>query len=323
MRADRLLQIILLLQRHERLSARELAERLEVSRRTVIRDMEALSAAGVPVYTERGRNGGCVLLPGYRADVSELTPREAQALFAWSGRAALADELGLRDALRSAMGKLSATLPVELQPDADALSGAIVVDRRRWFADAEDTGALPVLRQAVVTRRRVRLRYASASEGVQQRTVDPWGLVEQAGRWYLVAAHRGASRMYRVSRVEQADVLEEAAERPDDLDLHAEWERLRSSLEQQVPEGVDVLVRVRPERVAFVRRIATPMLARGEVVRGVPSDDEWPHLRMHFRVREAACGVLLGFAGDVEVLEPVGLRARMLQLAEAAVATYG
>ncbi|MGZ0147565.1 helix-turn-helix transcriptional regulator [Kribbella sp. WER1] len=214
MRADRLLQIILLLQRHERLSARELAERLEVSSRTVMRDMEALSAAGVPVYCERGRNGGCVLLPGYRADVSELTPREAQALFAWSGRAALSDELGLQDALHSAMGKLSATLPAELQGDADALSGAIVLDRRRWFADAEDTGALPVLRQAVVKRRRVRLRYASASGGVQQRTVDPWGLVEQAGRWYLVAAHRGAARMYRVSRVEQADLLDEAAEPP-------------------------------------------------------------------------------------------------------------
>ncbi|HEY9338569.1 WYL domain-containing protein [Kribbella sp. NPDC050459] len=323
MRADRLLQIILLLQRHERLSARELAERLEVSTRTVMRDMEALSAAGVPVYSERGRNGGCVLLPGYRADVSELTPREAQALFAWSGRAALSEELGLRDALHSAMGKLSATLPAELQGDADALSGAIVVDRRRWFADTEDTGALPVLRQAVVTRRRVRLRYASASEGVQQRTVDPWGLVEQAGRWYLVAAHRGAARMYRVSRVEQADVLEEAAERPEGLDVRAEWERLRSGLERQLPVGADVLVRVRPDRVEMVRRIATPMLVKGEAARDVPADDEWPRLRMHFRVREAACGVLLGFAGDVEVLEPAGIRARMLELAKAAVATYG
>jgi predicted DNA-binding transcriptional regulator YafY len=323
MRADRLLQIILLLQRHERLSARDLAERLEVSSRTVMRDMEALSAAGVPVYSERGRNGGCVLLPGYRADVSELTPREAQALFAWSGRAALSEELGLRDALHSAMGKLSATLPAELQGDADALSGAIVVDRRRWFAEAEDTGALPVLRQAVVKRRRVRLRYASASEGVQQRTVDPWGLVEQAGRWYLVAAHRGAARMYRVSRVEQADVLEEAAERPDGLDVRAEWERLRSGLERQVPVGVDVLVRVRPEKLELIRRIASPMLAKGEVARDVPSDDEWPHLRLHFRIREAACGVLLGFAGDLEVLEPGDLRARMLELAQAAMATYG
>ena len=323
MRADRLLQIILLLQRHPRLSARELANRLEVSTRTVMRDMEALSAAGVPVYTERGRNGGCVLLPGYRADVSGLTPREAQALFAWSGRASLSEELGLRDALQSAMGKLSSALPLQLQDDAEALSGAIVVDRRRWFAEAEDTGALPVLRQAVVTRRRVRVRYASATAGrAVRRTVDPWGLVEQAGRWYLVAAHRGVSRMYRVSRIEQVDVLDQACERPQGLDLQAEWDRLRSGLEQNMPVGVDVVIRVRPESADLVRRIATPMLAKGEQARDIPADDEWPHVAMRFRVREAACGVLLGFGADVEVLEPTNLRTRLLELATAAVTTY-
>jgi predicted DNA-binding transcriptional regulator YafY len=325
MRADRLLQIILLLQRHPRLSARELSERLEVSTRTVMRDMEALSAAGVPVYTERGRNGGCVLLPGYRADVSGLTPREAQALFAWSGRASLSKELGLHDALQSAMGKLSSALPLQLQDDADALSDAIVVDRRRWFADAEDTGALPVLRQAVVTRRRVALRYASASEGRPvRRTVDPWGLVEQAGRWYLVAAHRGVSRMYRVSRVEQVDVLDEAAARPENLDLQEEWERLRSGLERTLPaRGVYVLLRVRPDRVEQVRRISVSMLARGEQSHEVPAeDDEWVHLSMRFRIREAACGILLGFGDVVEVLEPLDLREELLRLAKAAVAVY-
>jgi predicted DNA-binding transcriptional regulator YafY len=128
--------------------------------------------------------------------------------------------------------------------------------------------------------------------------------------------------MYRVSRIEHADILDELADRPDGLDVRAEWERLRSGLERHLPVGVDVLVRVRPERVELIRRIATPMLAKGEVARDVPTDDEWPHLRMHFRVQEAACGVLLGFAGDLEVLEPADLRARMLQLAEAAVATY-
>jgi predicted DNA-binding transcriptional regulator YafY len=325
MRADRLLQIILLLQRHPRLSARDLAERLEVSRRTVMRDMEALSAAGVPVYTERGRNGGCVLLPGYRADVSGLTPREAQALFAWSGRASLSEELGLRDALQSAMGKLSSTLPLQLQGDADALKDAIVVDRRRWFAEAEDTGALPVLRQAVVTRRRVALRYASATEGRPvRRTVDPWGLVEQAGRWYLVGAHRGVSRMYRVSRVEQVDVLDEPAVRPEGLDLQEEWQRLRAQLERTLPAGVDVIVRVRPDRAELVRRVATPMLAKGEQARDVPGgDDPWPHVAMRFRVREAACGVLLGFGKHVEVLEPLELREDLLRLASEVVQVYG
>ncbi|TDD60968.1 WYL domain-containing protein [Kribbella antibiotica] len=323
MRADRLLQIILLLQRHPRLSARDLAERLEVSKRTVLRDMEALSAAGVPVYAERGRNGGCVLLPGYRADVSALTPREAQALFAWSGRAELSDELGLQGSLKSAMGKLSATLPLELQSDATALSGAIVVDRRRWFAEAEDHGALPALRQAVVAERRVRLRYASASSGLQRRTVDPWGLVEQAGRWYLVAAHRGAARMYRMSRIEQVDVLDEVADRPAGLDVRAEWDRLRSNLEQgRGPTGVQTEVRVHPDRVDMVRRLVSPFLAKGAIAQVIPSDDDWPHLRLDFRVREAACGMLLGLGAGVEVLGPDDLRDQMLELARGAVALY-
>lgn len=324
MRADRLLQVILLLQRHPRLSARELAERLEVSARTVMRDMEALSAAGVPVYTERGRNGGCVLLPGYRADVSGLTPREAQALFAWTGRSSLSEELGLHDALRSAMGKLSSTLPTQLQDDAEALSDAIVVDRRRWFTEAEDTGALPALRHAVVARRRVRIRYASASAGrAERRTVDPWGLVEQAGRWYLVGAHRGGARMFRVSRVEQVDVLEEAAVRPAELDLQAEWQRLRSGLEQNTPAGVDVVVRVRPELEGLVRRVSTPLLLAGSQSEAeqVPGDD-WVRLRLRFRVRQAAHGILLGFGGNVEVLEPLDLRADLLRLAREAVALY-
>ncbi|TDO47237.1 putative DNA-binding transcriptional regulator YafY [Kribbella sp. VKM Ac-2527] len=325
MRADRLLRIILLLQRHPRLSARELAERLEVSTRTVMRDMEALSAAGVPVYTERGRNGGCVLLPGYRADVSGLTPREAQALFAWTGPA-LSEELGLRDALQSAMGKLSATLPVRLQDEAEALSGSIVVDRRRWFAEAEDNGALPVLRQAVVNRRRVRLRYASATDGKPvRRTVDPWGLVEQAGRWYLVGTHRGSPRMFRVSRVASVDVLDEVADRPAGLDLRAEWGRLRSGLEElNRPVGVDVVVRARPSEAGVFRRIAAPMLVSGGPVREVPAEgDDWTRLAMRFRVRQAACAVLLGFGSDVEVLEPPDLRAELLRRAREAVEVYG
>jgi len=324
MRADRLLQIILLLQRHPRLSARDLAGRLEVSTRTVLRDMEALSAAGVPVYTERGRNGGCVLLPGYRADVRALTPREAQALFAWTGRAAMS-ELGLDDALRSAMGKLSSTLPAQLRDDAEALSDVIVVDRRRWFNEAEDTGALPALRHAVVARRRIRIRYASASEGeTQRRTVDPWGLVEQAGRWYLVAAHRGTGRMFRVSRVEQVDVLDEPADRPDGLDVAAEWRRLRSGLERDRPTATGLTVRVRPDAATRFRRISTSLLTDGvnpELVEA--TDDDWVHLRMQFRIRQAACALLLGFGAAVEVLDPPDLKEDLVRLASEVIQLYG
>lgn len=322
MRADRLLQVLWLLQRHERMSARELGRRLEVSTRTIQRDMEALSAAGVPVYTERGRNGGCVLLPGYRADVSELTPREAQALFAWSGRAVMG-ELGLDAALRSAMGKLASTLPRELQDDAEALSDVLVVDRRRWFSDSEDTGALPALRQAVVASKRIRLAYRSASEGkTQRRTVDPWGLVEQAGRWYLVAAYKGKPKMYRVSRVERIDVLDEQATKPDNLDLKEEWRQLRRGFEQTMPAATEMRVRVRPDLAQRFRQISTSMLTEGQRPEDVEADDEWVHLRMRFRVRQAACAVLLGFGNGVEVLEPEDLRHDLTRLANEVIELY-
>lgn len=325
MRADRLLQIILLLQRHPRLSARELAERLEVSTRTVMRDIEALSAAGVPVYTERGRNGGCVLLPGYRADVSGLTPREAQALFAWSGRASLSEELGLRDALQSAMGKLSSTLPLQLQGDAEALSDAIVVDRRRWFAEAEEVGALPALRKAVVTHAAGVPAVCLSDRGTPctpyRRPVGTrgaGGAVVSGGR-----ASRCGPDVPGVADPAGGRTGGASGQAGLDLDLQEEWQRLRSGLERSLLTGVDVVIRVRPERAELVRRVATPMLAKGEQARDIPApDDVWPHVVLRFRVREAACGVLLGLGGDVEVLEPPDLRAELLRLATAAVEVY-
>lgn len=231
MRADRLLQILALLRRHGRLPARRLAEILEVSERTVLRDMEALSAAGVPVYTDRGRHGGCALLEGYRTEVSGLSPGEAQALFAWTSGTAAA-ELGLSGELSSALTKLSATVPAPALETAEALASVVVVDRRRWFAAAEEVPLLPVLRDAATRKRRLRLRYASPRTNGEPgtRTVDPYGLVENAGRWYLLAAHRGQQRTYRVSRIVSATVLDEPARVPDDLNLAEAWGAATSRL---------------------------------------------------------------------------------------------
>lgn len=153
MRADRLLQVLFLLRRHGRLPARQLAAQLEVSRRTILRDMDALSAAGVPVYSERGRGGGCVLLEGYSTDVSGLSSGEAQALFAWTSRAVVSD-LGLGSQLSTALTKLAATVPQPALEQADALAAVMVVDRRRWFAAAEEVPVLPLLRAAATGRRR-------------------------------------------------------------------------------------------------------------------------------------------------------------------------
>ncbi|RZS43756.1 putative DNA-binding transcriptional regulator YafY [Herbihabitans rhizosphaerae] len=325
MRADRLLRLLLLLQQHPKLSAAAVAERLEVSRRTVLRDMEALSTAGVPVYTERGRGGGCVLLPGYRADLSGLTAREAQALFAWTGQAALA-ELGLDGALRSALAKLSATMPEVTRAQSAALSDVVVVDRRPWFATAGGTDALPALRQAVLAGHRVRVRYASNTSGTGARTLDPWGLVDHSGRWYLVAAHRGTARLYRVSRVERVDVLDTPCQRPDGLDVRAEWERLRTGFEAKrgaVP-GVTVTVRVDPDQLSWVRRICASRLGGGARPEQLPplDGDDWPRLRLAFDIRKQALGMLLGFGTTVQVLEPAEFRDELARTAAEVAALY-
>jgi len=321
-RADRLLQLLFLLRRHGRLPARRLAELLEVSERTVLRDMEALSAAGVPVYCEQGRGGGCVLMEGYETDLSGLTSEEAQALFSWTTQGAAAD-LGLGAQLGTALTKLAATVPQPALERADALAAVVVVDRRRWFAAAEEVPLLPRLREAAMAGRRVRLGYASrGDESPGTRTVDPYGLVENAGRWYLLAAHRGVVKSFRVARIRSAEVLAEPARVPDDLDLAAEWRRVRAAFESG-HEGVVVTVAVSPQAMQRFRLVASSQTATGTSLETVPpsppSDpDAWPLLRLTVRARESAVALVLGFGGEVRLLAPVELLAAVRSRALAA-----
>src|SRR5689334_7638215 len=235
MRADRLLAILLLLQARGRLSARELAAELEVSERTIHRDVEALSAAGVPVYAERGRHGGIALLPGYRTDVSGLTAPEARALFVFAGRGTLAD-LGLEGDLRSALRKLLSALPEPHRPGAEQAADRVVVDPRAWMRAREELPHLATVQEAVWRDRRVSIRYRRPGAATAaDRLLDPYGLVAKAGTWYLVAADAGEPRLYRVSRIEAAAVTEEPADRPRGLDLEALWEELRGRVEERGP----------------------------------------------------------------------------------------
>lgn len=319
-RADRLLRLLHLLQRHGSLPAARLAELLEVSERTVLRDMDALSAAGVPVFAQRGRGGGCGLVEGYRTDVSGLTAGEAQALFLWGARDTTA-ELGLGPELGNALAKLAATAPERSMEEADALASVLVVDRRRWFAAAEEVPVLPVLRDAATRARRIRITYAGAGEErATTRTVDPYGLVENAGRWYLVGAHRGRRRTYRVSRIVDVDVLDVAARRPVDLDLAHEWAETRRALE--VGESVVVEVAVDPASVGDLRRIAVFQAVDGPAgIESLPGTEGDPRtrLRLTLRARRQAVGLLLTFGGDLEVLAPAAVRAEVLARARATV----
>lgn len=321
MRADRLLQLLMLLQRHRRLPAARLADELEVSVRTVLRDMEALSAAGVPVYTERGRGGGCVLMDGYRTDASGLTTTEAQALFAWTGRDSLAD-LGLSQALSSALAKVAATAPPAGMAEAESLGRVVLSDRRRWFAEAERVPVLPVLREASQLRLRVRLAYQAADETAPApRTVDPYGLVDQAGTWYFLAARDGQPRTYRVSRIAGATLTDEPATVPADLELGELWARLRAGFEER-PDNQPARVRVAAAAEGLFRRIATIQLATGTRIAELSRDADSVELELTFRATRAACAAIIALAPDVIVLGPDELVAEVVRTVEAAAGLY-
>ncbi|MFJ2741467.1 helix-turn-helix transcriptional regulator [Streptomyces sp. NPDC087440] len=316
MKSDRLLSILLLLQTRGLVRAAELAERLEVSVRTVHRDMEALSAAGVPVYAERGRRGGFALLPGYRTDVTGLTSDEARALFVLASQSTHAD-LGLDRALGSALRKVMAALPAPHRPAAELTSRRIIVDPVRWRRSAEETD-VGVLHEAVFADRRVRLRYRHAdSAAVRTYTVDPYGLVSKAGTWYLIADHRGAPRLYRADRVRSAAVLDDPVRRRAGVELAEVWEGLREGVESRTA-GVVVRVRVRAGRLDMFLRIH----GADVVTPPAPPSDDWAELSLAYPDLRWVRG-LLDFGTGLEILAPEEARAELLRTAHEVAELYG
>ncbi|MEV5438036.1 YafY family protein [Streptomyces sp. NPDC052682] len=317
MKSDRLLSILLLLQTRGRIPARELAERLEVSVRTIYRDVEALSAAGVPVYAERGRHGGIALLAGFRTDVTGLTADEARALFILAAGGTHA-ALGLDAALGSALRKVMAALPAPHRPAAEVTSRRILVDATRWKGGPQPAADLDTLQDAVFADRRLRLRYRhSGDPRVRTYTVDPYGLVCKAGVWYLVADRRGTPQLFRADRVRSATVLDEPVRRRPGTELADVWEVLRRQVEER-PGGLDVTVRVRRERLDMFRRLLTPWLT------APPDDDgtgEWvrAHLTFGF-LRETR--QLLMFSDQVEVLSPPQVRGELAAAARSVTQLY-
>jgi len=316
MKSGRLLEMLLLLQARGAVTAAELAGRLEVSPRTVYRDAEALSSAGVPIYTERGRGGGIRLLPGYRTDVTGLTQDEARALFVLTTGGAHED-LGLGTAARSAILKVMRAVPEPFRPAATATSQRILVDPAGWMRAPDPVGELGVLQAAVFTDRRLRLGYRSSGQrAASERVVDPYGLVCKAGIWYLVADSEGEPRLFRASRVASAVVDEAPVRRRDGVSLAGLWASLRREVEER-PAPLEVTVRVRREWLDLFGRMCAAHLT-GPLPRAT---EEWAQVRLRFAAVKAA-RTLLSFGANVEVMSPASVRADLAAVAAEVVACY-
>jgi predicted DNA-binding transcriptional regulator YafY len=315
-KSDRLLSILLLLQTRGRVPAGELARRLEVSPRTVYRDVEALSAAGVPVYAERGRHGGIALVEGFRTDVTGMTGDEARALFVLATSCAH-DALGLDAALGSALRKVMAALPAVHRPAADLMSRRILVDPERWWQVPREKVNIDVLHTAVFADCRLVIRYRHSDDpAVHTYTVDPYGLVFKAGVWYLVADRGGAAQLFRADRILGALITQEPVRRRPGVELAEVWEGLRRGVEERT-SNVHVLARVRTERLTWFIRVSGAQLAE----RPIAAEGEWTQVRLAYPVLRAV-RQLLPHADSVEVLEPPEARAELAAAARAVTELY-
>ncbi|MGC5534355.1 helix-turn-helix transcriptional regulator [Streptomyces sp. SR-10] len=321
MRADRLVSLVLLLRQRGRLTADTLARELEVSTRTVLRDIEALSAAGVPVYAERGRHGGFALLPGFRTELTGLNHDETLALLAaGSGRGE--QVFGLGPALASAMRKVVDALPESHQAAASDAAQRFLVDpetdllSRRSVVDQVPGTTMIEVRRAVLSGRKLRIHYAATDQAPQWRTVDPIGLVTVRDRGYLLATRSGADRTYRLSRVLAAEELPEPAQRPNRVDLDRIW-RDRSARFLSGGDHVTALVRVDPVRREEL--LGTVLAVRAED----PDTDGWPRLEVTFQDARHAEWALWRLGTDAEALAPQSLRSALRERAATLAARYG
>lgn len=314
MRAERLVALLFLLQQRQRATAAELAAALEVSERTVYRDVEALLAAGVPLWTEQGRAGGIRLMDGWRSKLDGLTGREAAAIFA-VGVPELLAELGLGASLSAARAKVLAGLPIELREYAERIADRFHLDAPGWFHRPEDAAQLTVVADAVASSRRVRLEYARG-EQVVTRELAPLGLVVKAGVWYLVGQVGEDIRTYRVARIRAVEVLDEFT-RPADFQLVKWWAQSSARFERSLLRET---VRLRLDRRAMraLRLVTDEDAALAATATAGPPDEEgWREVSLAVESLPVATSQLLSLGAGVEVLSPPELRTALADLGTA------
>lgn len=320
MRASRLVSLLLLLQTRGLMTAAQLARELEVSVRTVHRDVEALSASGVPVYAERGPHGGIRLVDGYRTRLTGMTPEEADALFL-SGLPGPAAELGLGTVVAAARLKVLAALPTELRSRASRLLERFHLDAAGWFRSGESAPHLATIAECVWEGRQLEIDYDRGDRSVG-RTLDPLGVVLKAGVWYLVASHDGQLRTYRVSRVLDVRALDTPAWRPPGFDLASYWSESIAAYERDAPR-LEVTLRVRRDARRWLEDVLDASVMATAVELPDPGPDDWRRLRISMDWPREAAGRLLAMGGDIEILEPPELRRQVAELANEVAARYG
>jgi predicted DNA-binding transcriptional regulator YafY len=319
MRASRLLSLQLLLETHGRMSASALARALEVSVRTLHRDIDELTSAGVPVYAERGRTGGFQLLPGWKTTLTGLTPREAEAVFL-SGLAGPASDLGLGPQVASAQLKLLAALPAPWQGSARRVSSRLHLDPVEWYREAEPVPFLPVIAQGVWEGRQLAISYESWTR-TARRTVHPLGLVLKAGAWYFVASREGKLRTWRVAGVRDAALTDAAVQRPRGFDLPGYWRESVRRFEVELFTG-RARVAATAQGLVELRRI-NAALARAVAQASPPQEGGRAELRIPIESVQHAAGQLLRLCPEVEVLDPPELRQALRERIRAAGRMYG
>jgi predicted DNA-binding transcriptional regulator YafY len=311
--SQRLLACLQLLQGERRLTARSLARELAVSMRTVYRDVEALSAAGVPIHMERGPQGGIVLADGYRRALAQFTGDELQSLFA-AGSGPMAD-LGIASH-RAALSKLAGALPAQQRQAATSARERLLLDHNRWGRGEQPTALLTEIRRAVELQRSLRLEYRDRSGAISDRVVDPLGLVAKAGVWYLVARDcEKGYRTFRAQRIIAAEILPQRFVRPADFHLERYWDSSVASIERPPDAPYVVVVRIRPHACESLR-----LYWRSTVI---AEDSAATTLSVAFVTREAAAAELLAFDHVLDIVSPAEIVTAVVERAEAVVRKYG